>query len=183
MDKKYYSKTVSLKETLDNYLLKKLNTNGWCSYSDLLESFLKDLNIYVCSSSSKKGKYAVYGDNYAYTTVLYFTSFYIPELISLNYISLYKIASDENTEKEEESEISLGSKEVEQMNPGYLPTEVSSEIKQNLSHNIVISPEFKEFVEAGHQSLELCEAKKATKLALWAVVLSAISIIAAIIIA
>ena len=138
-----------------------------------LDTSLDNLSINVCSSA-KEGELAVYGNAEAYTTVIYLTQFYLSELVSKNYIRYYQTACESTTE------INLGKPSIGE-GPGFLPQDISSEIEQRLSQNLVVSPEFKEYIEAGHQSLELSEAKKTSRISVIALIFAGISSCAAII--
>lgn len=173
--KDFYSRTIALRNTIDQHFLHYLLKEEGCfSYSEFLDGCLQTLCIRVCSSI-KDGQLAVYGNHpQAYSTVLYIVEFYLPELVSSNYIRYYQTAS------KSADEINLGIPSLDN-GPAYLPKETSSEIEQKLSQNIVVSPEFKEFVEAGHRSLELSEAKKTTRISVLALVFAGISSLVSII--
>lgn len=144
-----YKKSVELRNTIDNHLLSILNnSNAVQSFRVFLDGILKEVSIKL--EQATKPALSVYSDKDGYQRVV-FLFFYIKKLISLNYIRLVQTPAIPTA-------IVLGKSTVCQ--PGYLPEDISNFISSNYTSNVVISPEFKEFVKAGHISLELYEARK-----------------------
>lgn len=154
---------------LENILSEKKVDN---SFNNCLDGILKKLNIDI-HKASEKNELAVRcnQDNDEGYLKMTFIWFYLRKLETMGYICFVKTAAQCTS-------IELGDSKGSQ--DGYLPKEVSDFIVSHITSNIVVSPEFIEYVKAGHISRELYEAKKNTKIALVSVLLAMISVLVSI---
>ncbi len=164
-----YKKSVELRNTIDNHLLSILNdSNAVQSFHIFLYGILKDISIRL--EQATKPFLSLYSDKDGDERVV-FLFFYIRKLISLNYIQLIQTPAIQKTIELGESTVCLS---------GYLPENISDFISSNDTSNIVVSPEFKEFVKAGHISLELYEARKSANASIIAAICAFVSTIIAL---
>ena len=164
-----YKESVELRKAIDKSLLSILNdSNAVQSFHIFLDNILKEVSIRL--EKAAKPTLAVYSDHDGYQRVV-FLFFYIKKLISLNYIQLIRTPAVPST-------IELGESTV--LQPGYLPEDISDFISSNDTSNIVVSPEFKEFVKAGHIPLELYEARRSANASIIAAICAVVSTLIAI---
>lgn len=165
MSSNAYKNSIELKLVVDKHLLSILNdSNAMQSFHLLLDRILAETSI-ALEATTTKPTLAVYSEENGYQKVV-FLFFYIKKLISLNYIQLIPTGAAA-------SPITLGKSSNTQA--GYLPKDVSDFICLNDRSNIVVSPEFNEFVKADHISLELFEARKSANASIIAAICAVIS--------
>lgn len=148
--------TDSLRKIIDNDLLQIIDKE--CSvkpFKCFLDSILKETRISIESTfaENKKSLLSVACEEKdGYQKVIYLVH-YIRELISHNYLEMI-LPSPYNNKEEE---VKLGDSTETQK--GVLPKDYSEFIVEHLACNIIVLPEFKEYVKAGHISQELRAAK------------------------
>ena len=166
---KAYKLTKEIERIVDCKLMNIINNHGAVySFYNCLDGILKELNIEIHEVPSKN-ELAVRSNQENYEGYLKTTSvwFYLRKLESYGYIRFIETAA-------QYSSIELGNSTGTQN--GFISKEVSDFITSNITSNIVVSPEFMEYVNAGHISKELNEAKKNTKIAVISALIAFISL-------
>lgn len=159
--------TKSIRKTVDDELKIVLNKKDGCvkPFSVILDNILKSLKIHVYDKPQDGSRLQVSGKDNGYECVTYLF-FYIRQLLNLNYIDFVDTT-------EGNKEVTLGDKNYDPS--GVLSANVSDFIKEKLRSNILVSPEFKEYVKANHVSRDVKIAKQSVCLAYIAVVFSIIA--------
>lgn len=172
-----YSISKLVREKVDNTFSRILTQNdGVSSFSKVLDTILKDLSVLV-EDSAKDTQLAVKMEKNNGVKIVISLYFYFCTLIQNNLLKFFTTGCQETS-------VEIGDDTLQGFSPGYLPEEISTFIRIHIVDNICISPEFKDYIEAGRVSLELFEARKNTKIAIissCAAVVSAIFAIIAVI--
>lgn len=167
-----YKEMKKIRNIIDKHLVNALDKkNAVDSFHSCLNGILSDLKIKV--SNSTKQELSVYGDNAAYQVVTY-VWFYLRKLENNYYIQFVQ-----TPDLQDKCGLEIGQSEV--VSPGFLAMDVSNYIREKDGLNIIVSPEFKDYIAAGHQTLELKEAKKSSKAAFWSALFAGFSTLLAII--
>ena len=162
-----YKGTNRIRHIVDGALVDVLeNKKAVHSFHSLLDGLLSDLDIRI--ESFTKPELSILCKEERYKDLIY-VWFYLTHLQSKRLIAFITTTAIEN-------EIGLGSSKEKQR--AYLNTELSDFIKEHDNANL--SPEFKEYVNAGHISQELKAARISARASVVAAVFAAFSALVAI---
>lgn len=160
-----------VRKAIDNCLVKALNDNskgGIISFHELFTKICADLNIGIASFKGTD-VLTVYGeDAFKKIHAIYYYLMDLEKNSYLLYVDLPDSVED----------INFG--DAFQTNNGRLSVILSAFIRAHDGYNLCISPSLLEYVNALHSSSELFEARKQSRIALVAAILSGIATLIAI---
>lgn len=164
-----YKETNRIRHIVDGALIDVLeNKKAVHSFHSLLDGLLSDLDIRI--ESFTKPELSILCTEGRYKDLIYIW-FYLTHLQSKRFIAFTTTAALEK-------EVGLGSSKEKQR--AYLNTELSDFIKEHDNANLIVSPEFKDYVDAGHVSQELKAARISARASVVAAVFAVFSALVAI---
>lgn len=151
---------------VDDLLLKSLDEQGVIPFPRVFNDTSSKLAVNIGNFEKDGSRLALSGDA-CYMKITFFW-FYLQNLSDLKLI-LYIKSPGIN---------SLGREQIS--NPLFLSEELTSFIKDKIPFSIVVSPEFKKYVENGHQSDDLMYARKQTCIARWTLIVAIFALLVSV---